>query len=179
MGRIAGKWQTTKTMPTCENFSLSTAYHNMFFLQADPEWRELEFKKSMQRRNNLFLPQRISAAVTTLGWLFVGGGIILNALGYAWVKDPSGGLGVGTLDERDFQREVIREQRRANKEMAEEQPTTTVSKLGNPNNNYISSWLEKEADSQIAWTIQICRGPASQQHNIANSRGRGHWQKIC
>jgi hypothetical protein len=51
----------------------------------------------MQRKNTMLLPQRISQATGIVAWSFVIGGIILNALGYAWVRDPSGGIGIGTL----------------------------------------------------------------------------------
>jgi hypothetical protein len=40
--------------------------------------------------------------------MFVITGIILNSLGFAYVKKPGGGLGIGTLDQRDFQREMYR-----------------------------------------------------------------------
>ena len=85
-------------------------------LSADPELRKIEFDSSMNRKNSLLLPQRISQAITTLAWLFVAGGIILNQLGLAYIKAPSGGIGIGSLDERDFQREIIREGRRINTE---------------------------------------------------------------
>ena len=62
-------------------------------LQADEELRQLEFKSSMKRKNMLFLPQRISKAIYTLGWMFVITGIILNSLGFAYVEKPGGGLG--------------------------------------------------------------------------------------
>eukprot|EP00984_Skeletonema_dohrnii_P011511 scaffold4603_cov128-Skeletonema_dohrnii-CCMP3373.AAC.4 len=77
-------------------------------LQADEKLRQLELQKSINRRNNMLLPQRISQAVTTLGWTFVVTGIVLNSLGFAWVKKPEGGLGIGTLDQRNFQRELYR-----------------------------------------------------------------------
>ncbi|KAL9179397.1 hypothetical protein ACHAXT_008687 [Thalassiosira profunda] len=110
-------------------------------LQADPELRQLEFESAVSRRNNMLLPQRISAAVTTLGWLFVGGGIILNSLGYAWVKDPSGGIGIGTLDERDFQKEVMREKRKG----LDENKEATLSKaMGGIANEYIARWADQE-----------------------------------
>jgi len=88
-------------------------------LSADPELRKMEFDSSMNRKNSLLLPQRISQAITTLAWLFVAGGIILNQFGLAYIKDPSGGIGIGSLDERDFQREVLREGRRINNADAE------------------------------------------------------------
>ena len=77
-------------------------------LQADEELRQLEFKSSMKRKNMLFLPQRISKAIYTLGWTFVITGIILNSFGFAYVEKPGGGLGIGTLDQREFQREMYR-----------------------------------------------------------------------
>merc|ERR1719291_164769 len=78
-------------------------------LQADPELRRLELESSRNRENRVFLPERISRAVTTLGWGFVVVGLLLNQFGLAWVRDPSGGVSIGTLDERDFQREVAKE----------------------------------------------------------------------
>jgi hypothetical protein len=62
-------------------------------LQADEELRQLEFKSSMKRKNMLFLPQRISKAIYTMGWMFVITGIILNSFGFAYVEKPGGGLG--------------------------------------------------------------------------------------
>ena len=77
-------------------------------LQADEELRRAELQSSINRKNNMLLPQRISQAITTLGWTFVVTGVILNSLGYAWIERPEGGLGIGTLDQRDFQREMYR-----------------------------------------------------------------------
>ncbi|EJK69704.1 hypothetical protein THAOC_09011 [Thalassiosira oceanica] len=86
-------------------------------LQADPELRE---------------------TVSALGWLFVGCGLILNQFGLAvspqtnsrigstintnygsimqWVPQQSGGIRVGTLDQLDFQKELMREKRREAKQ---------------------------------------------------------------
>ena len=114
--------------------------------QADPELREQEFNSSMKRKNQIFLPQRISQAVTTLGWIFVVTGIILNQLGYAWVQDPSGGIGIGTLDQSNFQREVMREGRRKDADDVET-PAMSVSKGWNAN-KHIFSWIDEEGDSQ-------------------------------
>mmetsp|Transcript_45183 Transcript_45183/g.96133 ORF Transcript_45183/g.96133 Transcript_45183/m.96133 type:complete len:191 (+) Transcript_45183:283-855(+) len=109
-------------------------------LQADAELRKLEFDSSTKRKNNMLLPQRISKAVSTLGWLFVIGGVILEQSGYAWVKSPSGGLGIGTLNERDFQREIMRERR---KDVGEKKLTLSVpeTKIAN---RYVLSWMEQQ-----------------------------------
>jgi hypothetical protein len=110
-------------------------------LSADPELRKMEFDSSMNRKNSLLLPQRISQAITTLAWLFVAGGIILNQFGLAYVKDPSGGIGIGSLDERDFQREVLREGRRMNNANAER----TVSMISKDiATNYIANLKGKD-----------------------------------
>jgi hypothetical protein len=95
-------------------------------LSLDPELRKIEFDSSMERKNSLLLPQRISQAITTLAWLFVVSGIILNQLGLAYVKDPSGGIRIGSLDERDFQREVLREGRMMNNAKKESSPVSIV-----------------------------------------------------
>ena len=95
-------------------------------LLLDAELRKIEFDSSMERKNSLLLPQRISQAITTLAWLFVVSGIILNQLGLAYVKDPSGGIGIGSLDERDFQREVLREGRMMNNAKKESSPVSIV-----------------------------------------------------
>mmetsp|Transcript_25672 Transcript_25672/g.47210 ORF Transcript_25672/g.47210 Transcript_25672/m.47210 type:complete len:210 (-) Transcript_25672:120-749(-) len=110
-------------------------------LQADPELRKLEFDSSMNRKNKILLPQRISEAVTTLGWSFVIGGFILNTVGFAWVKNPSGGIGIGTLDERDFQREIMREGRR--KDEGEKKPTLSISRTEIVN-KHLFSWIEEQ-----------------------------------
>lgn len=81
---------------TKDELAESTSY-SWAELQADPELSQLERKSSMQRKNTMLLPQRISQATGIVAWSFVIGGIILNALGYAWVRDPSGGIGIGTL----------------------------------------------------------------------------------
>ena len=47
-------------------------------LMQDPEYRQMEFDESQKRRRSLFLGQDISRAITSLGWLFVIVGIILN-----------------------------------------------------------------------------------------------------
>ncbi|KAL3795890.1 hypothetical protein HJC23_002161 [Cyclotella cryptica] len=66
-------------------------------LQSDPELSRIELESSIRRKNAMLLPQRISQAVSTLAWGFVIVGILLNQLGYAYIRDPSGGIGVGTL----------------------------------------------------------------------------------
>ncbi|KAL7552551.1 hypothetical protein ACHAWF_015782 [Thalassiosira exigua] len=113
-------------------------------LQADPELSKMEFDSSMNRKNAMLLPQRISQAVTVLAWSFVIGGIILNSLGYAWVRDPAGGIGVGTVDERNFQREVMRERRR---EPEEESKPTSSSSVG-VNDERLAVWVEQQHTRQ-------------------------------
>ena len=114
-------------------------------LMRDPELRQMEYDESMKRKKNMFLGQSISSAVTSLAWFFVFGGIILNQLGYAWVKSPSGGLGVGTLDQRDFQREMMRGSSRV-KGTNEEIPSVPISRIENTN-NHIFNWLEHEQNA--------------------------------
>ncbi len=117
-------------------------------IMSDPELRKLEYDNSINRKNAMLLPQRISSAITSLGWLFVGGGIILNQLGYAYVRDSSGGIRIGSLNERDFQLEVVMEGRAAKKEKKAE------GKLGgegmdssNPSvSQYERRWLEGEKE---------------------------------
>ena len=111
-------------------------------MMRDPELREREFKASMKRKNELFLGQTISRAVQTLAWGFVAVGFIANILGYAWVADPSGGLKIGTLEERDFQREMIKEKRRAEAEK-EEPVTISLSRIQSLD-NHVLSWLEQD-----------------------------------
>ena len=115
-------------------------------LQADPELRQLEFDSSIDRKNTMLLPQRISQAVTALAWLFVASGFILNALGYAWVQDPTGGIRVGTLDESNFQREVMREGRRTHDD--DEKKTPTSISQTETGNKYFFRWIEEQQDSQ-------------------------------
>lgn len=113
-------------------------------LQADEELRQLEFKSSMKRRNILFLPQRISKAIYTLGWMFVITGIILNSLGFAYVEKPGGGLGIGTLDQREFQREMYRrdDSDTSSKKIGD---VKTISRANNiaglGGDAYIKNWL--------------------------------------
>jgi len=118
-------------------------------LQADPELSKFEFKSSMKRKNKMFLGQNISRAITTLGWAFVIGGFVLNSVGYAWVKNPAGGLGVGTLDERDFQREIMREERRANNEdaNAKEEKSTSLSLSKAETSEHILAWIDQQGDT--------------------------------
>ncbi len=111
-------------------------------LSADPELRKIEFDSSMNRKNSLLLPQRISQAITTLAWLFVVGGIALNQLGLAYIQDPSGGIGIGSLDERDFQREVIREGRMINN--AEKESSTVPIVPTEISSHRILSWARQE-----------------------------------
>eukprot|EP00580_Thalassiosira_gravida_P012696 CAMPEP_0201629430 /NCGR_PEP_ID=MMETSP0493-20130528/4106_1 /ASSEMBLY_ACC=CAM_ASM_000838 /TAXON_ID=420259 /ORGANISM="Thalassiosira gravida, Strain GMp14c1" /LENGTH=200 /DNA_ID=CAMNT_0048100437 /DNA_START=6 /DNA_END=608 /DNA_ORIENTATION=- len=117
-------------------------------LQADEELRQIEFKSSMKRKNNILLPQRISQAVTTLGWAFVIGGFVLNSVGFAWVKDPSGGIGIGSLDERDFQREIIRERRKDTE--GEKKPPLAAPEIDIANKAQVVSWVEKQQNSGSA-----------------------------
>ena len=111
----------------------------------DPELRQMEYDESMKRKKNMFLGQSISSAIQSLAWFFVFGGIILNQLGYAWVKSPSGGLGVGTLDQRDFQREMMGGSSRV-KGPNEEIPVVPISRIENTN-NHIFNWLEHEQNA--------------------------------
>ena len=122
-------------------------------MMSDPELRQIEFDSSIKRKNSLLLPQRISAAVTTLGWLFVGFGILLNQLGLAYVQDPSGGIRIGSLDERDFQAEVVRGGRRreaAAAAAAEEEKKSRYPSIshsgGGAKNACVLSWLEQESE---------------------------------
>ncbi len=111
-------------------------------LQADEELRQLEFKSSMKRKNMLFLPQQISKAIYTLGWMFVITGIILNSLGFAYVEKPGGGLGVGTLDQREFQREMYR---RDDSDNSSKKIGNTISRTNNivelGGDAYVKNWL--------------------------------------
>ena len=77
-----------------------------------------------------------------MAWLFVAGGIVLNQLGLAYVKDPSGGLGIGSLDERDFQREVIREGRMIHN--AEKESSTVSFVPTEISSHHILSWARQE-----------------------------------
>ena len=112
-------------------------------LQADEELRQLEFKSSMKRKNMLFLPQRISKAIYTLGWMFVITGIILNSLGFAYVEKPGGGLGIGTLDQREFQREMYRrDDSTSSKKIGDVKTisrTNNIVELGG--DAYVKNWL--------------------------------------
>lgn len=117
-------------------------------LQADPELSKLEFDSSINRKNSMLLPQRVSQAVSALAWSFVIGGIILNSVGYAWVKDPAGGIGVGTLDKRDFQREIQREIRRERMEgEGENQPAAMSVSHSGISSRHIFSLLQQGKDS--------------------------------
>ena len=123
-------------------------------MMSDPELRQIEFDSSIKRKNAMLLPQRISAAVTTLGWLFVGCGILLNQLGLAYVRDPTGGIRIGSLNERDFQAEVVRGGRRREAEAAKEEeeeekktssryPSISHHSGGGAKNARVLSWLEQ------------------------------------
>ena len=114
-------------------------------IQADEELRKLEFDASMKRKNSILLPQRISRAVTTFGWLFVISGFVLNQTGYAWVRDPAGGLRIGTLDERNFQREVLKE-RRTGGEVGEHAPVSMSA--AEFETKHLVSWIEQHRESR-------------------------------
>lgn len=119
-------------------------------LMQDPEYRQKEFDESQKRRRSLFLGQDISRAITSLGWLFVIVGIILNNLGYAWVQSPGGGLGIGTLDDRDFQREIIREKKRDAEEEEKNNAAVQSISMSENTNMHIFGWLdEKEQDLYV------------------------------
>ena len=119
-------------------------------LMQDPEYRQKEFEESQKRRRSLFLGQDISRAITSLGWLFVIVGIILNNLGYAWVQSPGGGLGIGTLDDRDFQREIIREKKRDTEEEEKKNAAVQSISMSENTNMHIFGWLaEKEQDLYV------------------------------
>merc|ERR1712194_629724 len=109
-------------------------------IQADEELRKLEFDASTKRKNSILLPQRISRAITTFGWLFVISGFVLNQTGYAWVRDPAGGVRIGTLNERNFQKELVKE-RRSNGEMGEKTPLSISG--AEFENNHLFCWMEQ------------------------------------
>jgi hypothetical protein len=112
-------------------------------MMADPKLRQLEDEASRKEWNALLLPQRISQAVTTLGWMFVLGGAILPYFGFAYVRKPEGGIGIGSLDERDFQRELMRKDDTPSRK--ESKPTTIISISHlDETNGHIISWLHKE-----------------------------------
>jgi hypothetical protein len=111
-------------------------------MMADPKLRQLEDEASRKEWNALLLPQRISQAVTTLGWLFVLGGAILPYFGFAYVRKPEGGIGIGSLDERDFQRELMRKDDTPSRK--ESMPTTISTSQLDETNGHIISWLHKE-----------------------------------
>lgn len=113
-------------------------------LQADENLRQLELKSSINRKNNMLLPQRISQAITTLGWTFVVTGIILNSLGFAWVKNPEGGLGIGTLDQRDFQREMYRRSSGGNGDAR----TISRADYSVGGEEYIQKWISAMGEEQ-------------------------------
>ncbi|KAL3782415.1 hypothetical protein ACHAW5_010305 [Stephanodiscus triporus] len=123
-------------------------------IMSDPELRKIEYDSSVNRKNAMLLPQRISAAVTTLGWIFVVCGVVLNQLGYAYVKDPAGGIRIGSLDERDFQVEVVKEGRRrwteedAKKGGGEGSPTPSITSRPDDSNSRIFSWIERETQKE-------------------------------
>ena len=91
----------------------------------------------------MLLPQRISQAITTLGWTFVVTGIVLNSLGFAWVKNPEGGLGIGTLDQRDFQREMYRRSSGSDDVRSVSRVDYSVG-----GEKYIQKWIEVMDDGQ-------------------------------
>ncbi|KAL7495240.1 hypothetical protein ACHAWT_004712 [Skeletonema menzelii] len=122
-------------------------------LQADEELRRAELKSSINRRNNMLLPQRISQAITTLGWTFVVTGIILNSLGFAWVKRPEGGLGIGTLDQRDFQREMYRRSSSSSSDVGRKKVDASSNIVSRVYNNaagkgFIQKWASLTDDEQ-------------------------------
>lgn len=111
-------------------------------IQADPELSKLESDSTKKRYDMWFLPGRISRAVTTLAWGFVIVGFSLNLVGYGFVRDESGfGLRIGTMDERNFQREVYG--RRTAKE--ETRAISSLSPTGRAQDS-ISSWLLSDRD---------------------------------
>ena len=113
-------------------------------MMADPELRQLENESSRKEWNELLLPQRVSQAVTTVGWMFVVGGAILPYFGFAYVRKPEGGIRIGTLDERDFQRELMRKDTQSRKES---KPTTiSISRSSEETNGHIVSWLHKDTN---------------------------------
>lgn len=111
-------------------------------MMADPQLRQLENESSRKEWNELLLPQRVSQAVTTLGWMFVVGGAILPYFGVAYVRKPEGGIGIGTLDERDFQRELRRKDTLSRKES--KPITISISRSSEETNGHIVSWLHQE-----------------------------------
>lgn len=111
-------------------------------MMADPELRRFENESSRKEWNAMLLPQRISQAVTTLGWLFVIGGVVLPYFGLAYVRNPAGGIGIGSLDERDFQREVMRKETR-NKDVDKPTTLSTIMRSKDANVHTIG-WLKKE-----------------------------------
>ncbi len=116
-------------------------------LQADEKLRQMEYNSSIKRKNAMLLPQRISRAIYTLGWTFVISGILLNSLGFAWISKPEGGIGIGTLDQRNFQRELYR---RVEDTKDDDAKNNIVSRAyyNDAGEGYVKKWVLSMKDEQ-------------------------------
>jgi len=82
-------------------------------LSRDPNLLIQSEKASDNILNTLTLPNRIGDAITTMGYLFVGVGLLLNINGYGYVVNSEGRITIDTLDNRAFQMEINKGNKRA------------------------------------------------------------------
>lgn len=71
------------------------------------EYAERERKAGRQLENRLLLPNRIGKAITGALYTFIALGFLLELSGYGFVRTQNG-ISIGTLEEREFQREIMR-----------------------------------------------------------------------
>jgi hypothetical protein len=67
------------------------------------ELTRMEEESSRKVMDRLLLPQRIGEAVTSMAWLFVIGGFLLNVFGYDYVVNENHMLTIDTLENSQFQ----------------------------------------------------------------------------
>jgi hypothetical protein len=77
------------------------------------ELSRLEEEASKKVNDRLLFPFRLGRAFNAAAWTFVLCGILLNVCGYGYIRGENGMLGVGTLEERNFQVEVNKSAREA------------------------------------------------------------------
>mmetsp|Transcript_7206 Transcript_7206/g.8214 ORF Transcript_7206/g.8214 Transcript_7206/m.8214 type:complete len:219 (-) Transcript_7206:88-744(-) len=82
-------------------------------LSRDPNLLMQSERASDNILNTLTLPNRIGDAITTTGWVFVGVGLLLNINGYGYVVNSEGRITIDTLDNRAFQMEINKGNKRA------------------------------------------------------------------
>jgi hypothetical protein len=85
------------------------------------ELNRMEEESSRKVMDRLLLPQRIGEAVTSVAWLFVIGGFLLNVFGYDYTVNENHMLTIDTVENSQFQNAMRGSMKEAAKQLRQQQ----------------------------------------------------------